>query len=40
MWSLRLLRRKIVNFNKIKGVWNEAFPQEKDIKQKFEIAKY
>ena len=37
MWSFRLIRRKMVNIDKIKGVWHEAFPQEKDISKKFEI---
>ncbi len=39
MWSLRYIRRKVVNLEKIKGAWNEAFPQEKDIGMKFEIVK-
>ena len=39
MWSLRLIRRTAVNMEKLKGVWHEAFPQEKDIARKFELGK-
>jgi hypothetical protein len=37
MWLLRLAKWTIVNIEKIKGVWHEAFPKEKDIEAKFSL---